>query len=56
MSAIDALKNITEKYTAVGKQAVLRHLSADCRKILKDASGFIEVDIQEDPTYAVMPK
>lgn len=56
MSAIDALKNITEKYTAAGKQAVLRHLSADCRKILKDATGFIEVDIQEDPTYAVMPK
>lgn len=56
MSAIDALKNITEKYTAAGKQTVLRHLSADCRKILKDATGFIEVDIQEDPTYAVMPK
>lgn len=56
MSAIDALKNITEKYTAAGKQSVLRHLSPDCRKVLKDASGFIEVDIQEDPTYAVMPK
>lgn len=56
MSAIDALKNITQKYQTAGKQVVLRHLSQDCRKILKDAAGFIEVNIQEDPTYPVMPK
>lgn len=55
MSAIDALKNITEKYKGEGKQVVLRHLSQDCRKILADAAGFIEVDIISDPTYAVMP-
>ena len=56
MSAIDALKNIADKYMAAGKQVVLRHLSPDCRKILQDASGFIEIDILEDPTYAVMPE
>jgi len=56
MSAIDALKNIIEKYSAAGKRVVLRHLSPDCRKILADASGFIEVDIIGDPTYSVMPK
>jgi SulP family sulfate permease len=56
MSAIHALKNIADKYMAAGKQVVLRHLSPDCRKILQDASGFIEIDILEDPTYAVMPE
>ena len=56
MSAIDALKNITEKYAAAGKDIRLRHLSEDCRKLLQDAAGFIEVNIEEDPTYAVMPK
>ena len=56
MSAIDALKNITEKYLAAGKKVVLKHLSPDCRKVLQDAAGFIEVDIMEDPTYTVMPK
>jgi len=56
MSAIDALKNITDKYAAADKQVVLRHLSPDCRKILADAAGFIEVNIQQDPIYTVMPK
>ncbi|KXH80426.1 SulP family inorganic anion transporter [Chryseobacterium kwangjuense] len=56
MSAIEALKKIIEKYKAQDKQVVLKHLSPDCIKLLDNASGFIEVNIQEDPTYRVMPK
>ncbi|MBL1223450.1 SulP family inorganic anion transporter [Chryseobacterium sp. L7] len=56
MSAIEALNKITEKYKALNKHVVLKHLSPDCIKLLENASGFIEVNIQEDPTYRVMPK
>ncbi|WP_080778117.1 SulP family inorganic anion transporter [Chryseobacterium phocaeense] len=56
MSAIEALKKIIEKYKTQEKQVVLKHLSPDCIKLLDNASGFIEVNIEEDPTYRVMPK
>lgn len=56
MSAIEALKKITEKYKAQNKHVVLKHLSPDCIKLLDNAGGFIEVNIEEDPTYRVMPK
>lgn len=55
MSAIEALKKIIEKYDQQGKTIVLRHLSEDCVRLLDNASGFIEVNIEEDPTYQVMP-
>lgn len=56
MSAIETLNKITEKYKAQNKQVILKHLSPDCIQLLENASGFIEVNIQEDPTYRVMPK
>jgi SulP family sulfate permease len=56
MSAIEILKKITEKYKAQNKHVILKHLSPDCIKLLDNASGFIEVNIQDDPTYRVMPK
>ncbi|WP_370288680.1 SulP family inorganic anion transporter [Elizabethkingia sp. JS20170427COW] len=55
MSAIEALKKVIEKYKALDKKVVLRHLSADCKQLLENANGFIEVDLQNDPTYKVMP-
>ncbi len=55
MSAIDALHKITDKYVAINKKVVLRHLSKDCRNLLQNAQGLIEVNIEEDPTYKVMP-
>jgi len=55
MSAIEALNKITERYLKVGKKVHLRHLSADCRQLLKNADKVIEVNIIEDPTYKVMP-
>ncbi len=53
MSAIDAVNKITERYASVNKTVHLRHLSADCRQLLKNADQLIEVNILEDPTYKV---
>jgi SulP family sulfate permease len=54
MSAIEALNKITERYLKVGKKVHLKHLSPDCRRLLKDADKIIDVNIIEDPTYKVM--
>lgn len=53
MSAIDALNKITERYAKVGKKLHLRHLSTDCRQLLKNADDVIDINIIEDPTYKV---
>jgi SulP family sulfate permease len=53
MSAIDAVNKITERYAKVNKIVHLRHLSADCKKLLKNADKVIDVNILEDPTYKV---
>jgi SulP family sulfate permease len=45
-----------QKYTQLNKKLHLRHLSEDCRKMLKNAEAVIEVNIQDDPTYKVMPE
>lgn len=53
MSAIEALNAVTQRYSKVGKKVHLRHLSDDCRRLLKNADALIEVNILEDPTYKV---
>jgi SulP family sulfate permease len=53
MSAIEALNNLTERYLQAGKKIHLRHLSADCQQLLKNANKIIEVNVLEDPTYKV---
>ena len=53
MSAIEALNAVTQRYNKVGKKVHLRHLSDDCRRLLKNADALIEVNILEDPTYKV---
>lgn len=53
MSAIEAINSLTEKYLKEGKVLHIRHLSADCRKLLKNADKIIEVNVMEDPTYIV---
>ena len=55
MSAIEILHKLTEKYAKVNKKIVLRHLSKDSILLLENAQGIIEVNIEEDPTYKVMP-
>lgn len=54
MSAIEALNKLTERYAKAGKTIHLRHLSADCRKLLSNADKIIEVNVMEDPTYKVL--
>jgi sulfate permease, SulP family len=54
MSAIEALNKITERYHKVGKKVHLKHLSADCRALLKNAEEIIDVNVMEDPTYKVL--
>lgn len=54
MSAIEALNKITERYQKVGKTVHLKHLSPDCRKLLKDAEKIIDVNVMEDPTYKLV--
>jgi len=53
MSAIDAVNKLTERYAKLNKVVHLRHLSADCRQLLKNADRLIEVNILEDPTYKI---
>jgi sulfate permease, SulP family len=54
MSAIEALNKLTERYQKVGKKVHLKHLSPDCRVLLKNADKIIEVNIMEDPGYKVL--
>jgi SulP family sulfate permease len=54
MSAIEALNKITERYQKVGKKVHLKHLSPDCRKLLKNAEEIIDVNVMEDPTYKIL--
>ena len=53
MSAIEALNNITKRYSNAGKLVELRHLSPDCIQLLQNAEAVIDVNISEDPAYRV---
>ncbi|WP_339609317.1 SulP family inorganic anion transporter [uncultured Planktosalinus sp.] len=54
MSAIEALNKLTERYLKVGKKVHLKHLSSDCKRLLKNAEAIIDVNVMEDPTYKVV--
>lgn len=53
MSGIDALNKLTERYAKAGKKLQLKHLSPDCKRLLKNAESVIDVNIIEDPQYNV---
>ena len=53
MSGIEAVNKLTERYLKQGKKLHLKHLSKDCRVLLKNADSIIDVNILEDPTYKV---
>lgn len=53
MSAIEAVNKLTERYRAAGKKLHLKHLSDDCRKLIKNAETVIDVNLIEDPAYHV---
>ena len=51
-SGAEAIDGITEKYKKVGKKLTLRHLSKDCKNMLKIAGPFCAYE-ENDPTYKV---
>jgi SulP family sulfate permease len=52
-SGLEAINNLAERYSKVGKRLHLRHLSPECRALLDRASEFVEVNHSEDPQYHV---
>ncbi len=52
-SAIEIINKIAENYLQVGKHIHLRHLSADCIKLIKKAEEICDVNVLEDPDYFV---
>lgn len=52
-SAIEAIDTLAERYIKAGKTLHLRHLSEDCRSLLKKAGDLVEVNVLEDPRYYV---
>lgn len=51
-SGVEAIDAITKKYEDAGKNLLLRHLSADCKAILKKAGPYCAYS-EDDPTYKV---
>lgn len=52
-SAIEAINKLAEKYEAAGKTLRLRHLSPDCRKLIRRADQLCVANLMEDPDYRV---
>ena len=52
-SGLEVIDTLAERYTQQGKKLSLKHLSPECRDLLKTAGDLIEVDVIEDPTYHV---
>jgi len=52
ISGVEAIDTITKKYKEAGKELSIRHLSEDCKKILKNAGPFCEYN-ENDPNYKV---
>jgi len=51
-SGAEAIDGLTEKYKKLGKKLTLRHLSEDCKNMLKTAGPFCAYE-EDDPTYKV---
>lgn len=53
-SAIEALNQLTERYSKIDKRVCLKHLSSDCVRLLGKAGSMAEVNLYEDPEYTVV--
>jgi SulP family sulfate permease len=51
-SGAEAIDGLTDKYKKTGKKLTLRHLSEDCKRMLKTAGPFCSYE-EDDPTYKV---
>jgi len=52
-SALEAIDTLAERYERANKRLHIRHLSPECRLLLKKAGSLVEVNVIEDPTYHV---
>ncbi|WP_456389457.1 SulP family inorganic anion transporter [Hydrogenimonas sp.] len=51
-SGVEAIDKITKRYEEAGKKITIRHLSEDCKKLLKAAGKYCTWE-EDDPTYKV---
>lgn len=52
-SGVEALDSLAEKYISLGKKLHIRHVSPECRKLLRKAGDLCEINVMEDPKYHV---
>ncbi|MDZ4262366.1 MAG: SulP family inorganic anion transporter [Pseudomonadota bacterium] len=52
-SGIEAIDAVAERYINTGKRLHLRHLSPECRELLKKAGDLVEANVVEDPKYHI---
>jgi SulP family sulfate permease len=52
ISGVEAIDAITKKYLEAGKTIKIRHLSAECKSIMKNAGQFCTYE-EDDPKYKV---
>jgi len=52
-SGLEAINSLAERYQKYGKTLHLRHLSPECKGLLKRAGDLVEVNVLEDPQYHV---
>ncbi len=54
MSGLEAINALADRYRNAGKVLNLRHLSADCRRMLERAGSMVNVEVlPDDPDYTV---
>ena len=47
------LGDVADKYEEQGKKLHIRHISDECRSLLRKADKFVEINVVEDPRYRV---
>ncbi len=52
-SGIEAIDALVERYIKADKKVHLRHLSPECRELLKQAGDLVETNGMEDPKYHI---
>ncbi|MEH6469829.1 MAG: SulP family inorganic anion transporter [Halopseudomonas sp.] len=52
-SGLEAIDTLAERYIVAGKKLHLRHLSPECRQLLRKAGSMVEINESEDPNYRV---
>ncbi|XOV79752.1 MAG: SulP family inorganic anion transporter [Aestuariibacter sp.] len=52
-SGIDAIDGLADKYKEAGKKLHIRHISPECRDLLKKAQEYVEMNVNEDPRYRI---